>query len=86
MGMNDARDKLIHHIEKFYLHLNITRTDVEAEGLGLRPITAAEKLGKSDRSVLARRYYRLAQWSETLQESYWITVGLLAGDGTRWRP
>ena len=80
VGMNHARDKLISHIEKFYEHLSVTRADVEREGLGLRPITAAEKLGKSDRSVLARRYYRLAQWSETLQESFWITVrGIILG-------
>lgn len=84
MGMTLARDKLIDHIEKFYHHLNITRTDVENEGLGLRPITAAEKLGKSDRSVLARRYYRLAQWSETLQESYWITASPFLRPILRW--
>ena len=74
MGMTHARDKLVAHLERFYEHLSITRADVEREGLGLRPITAAENLSRSDRSVLARRYYRLAQWNETLQESYWITA------------
>lgn len=75
-AMRAAHEKLVSHLGRFYQHLGISRTDVEAEGLGLRPLTAAEPLSKSDRSVLARRYYRLAQWSETLQGSFWLTVSL----------
>lgn len=73
-AMRAAHEKLNGHLDRFFTELNISREGVEAEGLGLRPLTAAESLSKSDRSILARRYYRLAQWSETLQSGFWLTV------------
>lgn len=72
--MTRVRDKLVNHLDRYYDHFRIRRSDLEAEGLGLRPLTVAENLSKSDRNVLARRYYRMAQWNETLQGNYWLTV------------
>jgi len=72
--MKIVRDKLLQHIGKIYKDCKIDQNDLEAEGLGLRPLTLAENMGKSERNILARRYYRLGQWSEALQGGYWLTV------------
>jgi len=73
--MKFVRSKLLEHIDAIYKDCRIEQNVMEAEGLGLRPLTSAENLGKSKRSILARRYYRLGQWSEALQGGYWLTVG-----------
>jgi FKBP12-rapamycin complex-associated protein len=72
--MKVVRDKLLGHIGAIYADCKNDQNDLEAEGLGLRPLTLAEGMGKSERNILARRYYRLGQWSEALQGSYWLTV------------
>jgi len=72
--MKFVRDKLLEHIGAIYKDCRIEQNDMEAEGLGLRPLTLAENMGKSERNILARRYYRLGQWSEALQGGYWLTV------------
>ena len=73
--MKSVRGKLLEHIDAIYKDCRIEKNDMEAEGLGLRPLTSAENMGKSERNILARRYYRLGQWSEALQGGYWLTVG-----------
>ena len=75
--MKIVRDKLLQHIGKIYKDCKIDQNDLEAEGLGLRPLTLAENMGKSERNILARRYYRLGQWSEALQGGYWLTVSYI---------
>jgi hypothetical protein len=72
--MKFVRDKLLEHIGAIYKDCRIDQNDMEAEGLGLRPLSLAENMGKSERNILARRYYRLGQWSEALQGGYWLTV------------
>jgi FKBP12-rapamycin complex-associated protein len=72
--MKFVRDKLLEHIGAIYKDCRIEQNDMEAEGLGLRPLSLAENMGKSERNILARRYYRLGQWSEALQGGYWLTV------------
>ena len=72
--MKFVRDKLLEHIGAIYKDCKIEQNDMEAEGLGLRPLSLAENMGKSERNILARRYYRLGQWSEALQGGYWLTV------------
>jgi FKBP12-rapamycin complex-associated protein len=74
--MKFVRDKLLEHIGAIYKDCRIEQNDMEAEGLGLRPLSLAENMGKSERNILARRYYRLGQWSEALQGGYWLTVSL----------
>lgn len=74
--MKFVRNKLLEHIAVIYKDCRIEQNDMEAEGLGLRPLTLAENMGKSERNILARRYYRLGQWSEALQGRYWLTVSL----------
>jgi hypothetical protein len=65
---------MLKHIGAIYKDCKIEKADLEAEGLGLRPLTAAENMGRSERNILARRYYRLGQWTEALQGKYWLTV------------
>jgi FKBP12-rapamycin complex-associated protein len=72
--MKVVHGKLLEHIGAIYQNCKIDQKDLEAEGLGLRPLSVAEHMGKSERNVLARRYYRLGQWSEALQGGYWLTV------------
>ena len=76
--MKTVRDKLLGHIGAIYKDCRVEQHDLEAEGLGLRPLTSAENMGTSVRNILARRYYRLGQWSEALQGGYWLTVSCLA--------
>jgi FKBP12-rapamycin complex-associated protein len=69
-------DRLRSHTHAYLDHLGIDRATFESEGLGLRPVASAEKANKSARNILARRYYRLAQWTEVLQGGYWLTVSV----------
>jgi FKBP12-rapamycin complex-associated protein len=78
-AMRSAHVKLLDHIGAIYKDCKIDKADLEAEGLGLRPLTAAENMGRTERNILARRYYRLGQWSEALQGDYWLTVGSGSG-------
>lgn len=77
--MRSAHVKLLDHIGAIYKDCKIDKADLEAEGLGVRPLTAAENMGRTERNILARRYYRLGQWSEALQGDYWLTVGSISG-------
>ncbi|EIW71794.1 hypothetical protein TREMEDRAFT_67963 [Tremella mesenterica DSM 1558] len=60
------------HTAKLVEHLSIDRTALESEGLGLRPLTTAAALSSIDRESLARRYCRLAEWTETCQGPDWV--------------
>ena len=72
--MRDLVDRLYYHISDLFEHLGLDRMTFESEGLGLRPLASIRDTSESQCSVLARRYYRLAQWTETIQGSYWLTV------------
>jgi FKBP12-rapamycin complex-associated protein len=66
--------RLRSHTQQYLEHLGIDRDTFENEGLGLRPVSSADKANKSARNILARRYYRLAQWTEVMQGGYWLSV------------
>lgn len=78
--MADLVERLRAHIQVYLDHINIDREAFESDGLGLRPISVAEKTEKSSRAILARRYYRLAQWTEVMQGADWLTVRRYEGE------
>jgi hypothetical protein len=67
-------DDLHVHTSRYLESLGIDRTSLEMEGLGLRTLTSTDGVTKSAKSVLARRFYRLAQWTEIKQGPYWLSV------------
>jgi hypothetical protein len=67
------------HTVEYLGTLALDRNDLESEGLGLRPLSTVDGLPKAPRIQLARRYHRIAQWTETLQGSYWLTVRMRVG-------
>lgn len=62
------------HTAKLIETLLIDKSALEAEGLGLRPVTAASGLSTIDKEILARRYCRLAEWTEACQGGDWVAV------------
>jgi FKBP12-rapamycin complex-associated protein len=74
--MREVLDRLHIHLTTFLDSLGVDRLSLEMEGLGLRPLMSTAALPAEKRTILARRFYRLAQWSEILQGSYWLTVSL----------
>lgn len=74
--MQDIVLKLNSHLDEFLGSLQLDRGALETEGLGLRPLTTINHLVYWQRNAVARRFYRLAQWLETLQGPEWVSVGL----------
>ncbi len=66
------------HLNRLITCTAVDRETLESEGLGLRPITCVKKVEDWQRDILARRFYRLAQWTETVQGPYWLTVRMLS--------
>ena len=64
------------HTTSFLHSIGIDRMALESEGLGIRPLITVENVAQRDRNILARRFYRLAQWTELVQGSFWLTVSV----------
>jgi FKBP12-rapamycin complex-associated protein len=71
--MQDILDHLHDHVGTWLENLGIDRLSLEMEGLGLRPLATTEPIQQKTLQGLARRFYRLAQWTEILQGDFWLT-------------
>ena len=73
-AMKSIVTKLRKHTSIYLDSCGLDQQALESEGLGLRPLVSIGDADASVRSILARRYYRLAQWRELCQGGYWLTV------------
>ncbi|ORX39339.1 hypothetical protein BD324DRAFT_577344 [Kockovaella imperatae] len=71
--MKDIVSRLHNHTARYLESVAINREELESEGLGLRPLASVQDVDASIRNILARRYYRLAQWTELSQGGFWLT-------------
>jgi len=71
--MQSVLDSLHDHVGRHLESLGIDREALEMEGLGLRPLAATSSASAKITNPLARRFYRLAQWTEILQGDFWLT-------------
>lgn len=72
--MQAVVSKLHAHTNEYYAFIKLDKSQVENEGLGLRPLSCVQGVERATRGMLARRYHRLAQWTEVLQGSFYLTV------------
>ncbi|ORY33953.1 hypothetical protein BCR39DRAFT_463113 [Naematelia encephala] len=70
--MQKTVNGLQEHIDEYIRSRDVNRAAIEAEGLGLRPLTSWGTMDLTQRRILARRYYRLAQWIKGLQGDNWL--------------
>ncbi|KAL7423565.1 hypothetical protein Q5752_001145 [Cryptotrichosporon argae] len=72
-AMRNVRQRMQLHLDLLLDHHKIDRRALESQGLGLQPVTAATGLSQRQQADIARRYHRLAQWTEALQGHSWTT-------------
>ena len=72
--MHRLYDRMYSHTNRLIRNAGVDHEALENEGLGLRPLTSVEETSQRERTVLARRFYRMAQWSEALQAADWLRV------------
>ncbi|ODN80500.1 hypothetical protein L202_02731 [Cryptococcus amylolentus CBS 6039] len=72
-AMEAVYQRLNDHTDRYLQHMGLDRDKIEASGLGLQPlsdvISNQERLTKL---IVARRYYRLGEWTAVLQGSDWL--------------
>jgi FKBP12-rapamycin complex-associated protein len=71
-SLHRIMERLQVHISTWLQDLGVDRPSMETEGLGLRPLLSTQHVSSKTQHVLARRFYRLAQWNEILQGDYWV--------------
>ncbi|WRT63514.1 uncharacterized protein IL334_000419 [Kwoniella shivajii] len=72
-GMQHVYNRLISHTQEFLQHIKIDKEELEMEGLGLQPLSVMANHTKLDHQILARRYYRIADWIAVLQGPTWAS-------------
>ncbi|TYJ58649.1 hypothetical protein B9479_000485 [Cryptococcus floricola] len=72
-AMEAVFQRLNDHTDRYLQHMGLDRDKIEASGLGLQPVSDVisnqERLTKL---IVARRYYRLGEWTAVLQGSDWL--------------
>ncbi|OCF43750.1 phosphatidylinositol 3-kinase [Kwoniella heveanensis CBS 569] len=71
--MKAILNKLNIHTKGYLQHVGLNKQAIEAEGLGLQPLSAMSDATPKDREILSRRYFRLAEWTATLQKDDWVS-------------
>ncbi|WVQ93902.1 hypothetical protein IAU59_000980 [Kwoniella sp. CBS 9459] len=64
--------KLNTHTDAYFKHIDVDRQALEAEGLGLQPLSKMADASDKFKDILSRRYFRLAEWTATLQGDNWV--------------
>lgn len=72
--MEDVLERLYVHTHRYLEYINVNKDELEASALGLQPLSKTENLSTLERKVIARRYYRLGEWTSVLQGSEWLQV------------
>lgn len=73
-GMEAVFERLYIHTHRFLGYINVNKEELEASASGLQPLSDIENLNTSERQIIARRYYRLGEWTAILQGSEWLKV------------
>ncbi|WVQ82636.1 hypothetical protein IAT38_004768 [Cryptococcus sp. DSM 104549] len=71
-GMESVLQRLYQHTADFLQHIGVNQAELEAAGLGLQPLLNLDKHTYLERQILARRYYRLGEWTAVLQGGDWL--------------
>ncbi|OWZ32832.1 phosphatidylinositol 3-kinase [Cryptococcus neoformans AD2-60a] len=71
-GMEDVLECLYIHTRRYLEYINVNKDELEASALGLQPLSKTEDLSTLERKIIARRYYRLGEWTSVVQGSEWL--------------
>lgn len=72
--MKDVLESLYIHTRRYLEYINVNKDELEASALGLQPLSKTEDLSTLERKIIARRYYRLGEWTSVVQGSEWLQV------------